>query len=826
MPRNGSITYDELSIRTETPVHQLKSVIRMAAAHGFLSEVQPMEVSHSPFSALLAADSAFLNWARWLTNYSVPSAYRFPEATEKWGSTEQKNETAFNIAMDVQVPFFDYLKQEKAMNAMFSSYMRNVASSEATSFKHLINGFDWSSLPAGAKVVDIGGSRGHASRALAERFPGLSFVVQDLPDTIANVEASPQHRIEFMPHDFFTPQPVTDGDIYLLRMIIHDWPDESAIKILRHTKNALKKPGARVVVMDTILPQPGTISLLQERQLRVRDLTMMQVFNSKEREYDTWVDLVRESGLRIIEVHQPEGSNMGLIELGLNESASYTNGIKVTEDLSQVNAAGALHGLPNGSRAKADAGPTSAVFPLTSSPTMLSAKGFNLPVMIMGAGISGLCLAQHLNKHSVPFVVFERDPTDDYRPQGYRLKLEGDAAAALRESLSEEVYKVFESTCAESHIGETDFNPISGDCTKSRVGGGLAGGQGLRASYTVDRAVFRKTLMTGIEDKIHWGREFQSYTMHDDKTISVLFKDGSIIKGAFLVGADGTRSRIRKQLVPEQKLFDTGAMCIYGKTTMTPEFLERYPARALRWMTVCKDAAPLIQSILIGESPLTLLTEPIRFSPEMRSKSKIPLPEDYVYWVLIGRKEMFSDSAELASVLARGEAKTSVSGFDDRSSKASAAHSLALTGEWHPSFRLLFEMQDVQQASTMRVVSAPPKIPAWETARLVTLIGDAIHAMSPCGGVGANTALRDATELGRLLADMGASDESRTTAVPDGTRTAQKPIGSFSDELAIFEEGVRKRAFAGIMRSYVGSKAMFDQKAFEALEPVLDDPVP
>lgn len=852
IPKDGSISYTDLATSAGVPEQQLKSVVRMAAANGLLQETNLATVAHSPTSALIASDESFLNWARFLTNYSVPSAYHFADATQKWGSTEEKNQTAFNIAMNVDVPFFGYLKANAQMNNMFSSYMRNVASSEATSFKHLLAGFDWGSLAPGATVVDVGGSGGHGSRAIAKEFPNLQFIVQDLPDTIENAKktingeaAKFEDQVRFMPHDFFTPQPVTDADIYLLRMIIHDWPDEPATTILGHLRDALKKPGSRIVIMDTILPQPGSVSLLQERTLRVRDLTMMQVFNSKEREYDTWKELLAKVGLTIINVRQPEGSNMGLLEVGLADLANpvvisqaprvpdAVNGSQQRPSSINGNAA-VSSGQVNGHHVSSE-----QVLQNGTQARTLQAQGHSeeaLPVLIMGAGISGLCLAQNLHRNSVPFLVFERDPNDDYRPQGYRLKLEADAAAALEESLSPELYQAFEASCAVSSIGETDFDPVSGACIKSRAGGGLAGNQGLRATYTVDRSVFRRVLMSDIRDKIQFGREFASYETNEEQGhVLVTFKDGSTAKGRFLVGADGTRSAIRKQLAPHHEFLDTGAVCIYGKTNMTPELLERYPARALRWMTVCADMAPLIQSILIGDSPLTLLSEPIRFSAESRAKSATPLPGDYVYWVLIGRKELFTDLSNLSehattapSTSNGGSSSSSSSSlplhtapdkaFNETAAQASAAQSLALTGEWHPSLRSLFELQDVRQASTMRVVSSPPRVPTWQASAYVTLVGDAVHAMSPCGGVGANTALRDAAELAKLFT----KDLSRDDAGLSIDAHARGDGGDHVARVAAFDEGVRKRAFGAVMRSYVGSKAMFSQAPFEELAVVSD----
>ena len=106
---------------------------------------------------------------------------------------------------------------------------------------------------------------------LASSFPKLHFIVQDLASTVDSAASSlpPElsDRVEFMPHDFFTEQPVKGADLYLFRWIFHNWLDDYCIKILHSLIPALKK-GAMIVINDNVLPEPGTMGLWQERRLR------------------------------------------------------------------------------------------------------------------------------------------------------------------------------------------------------------------------------------------------------------------------------------------------------------------------------------------------------------------------------------------------------------------------------------------------------------------------------------------------------------------------------------------------------------------------------
>jgi hypothetical protein len=137
----------------------------------------------------------------------------------------------------------------------------------------------------------------------------------------------------------------------------------------------------------------------------------------------------------------------------------------------------------------------------------------------------------------------------------------------------------------------------------------------------------------------------------------------------------------------------------------------------------------MTQTLDIDETPLTLLLEPVRFQ---NNRHRNKLPDDYVYWVLIARTDLF------------GKPDNELLHLDDADS---AALFLKLTEEWDPSVRSFFELQNIALSSTLRVSSSKPDIPFWSPNERIILLGDAVHAISPCGGVGAVTALRDAAVL-------------------------------------------------------------------------------
>ncbi|KAM3429292.1 hypothetical protein NHJ13734_008232 [Beauveria thailandica] len=329
VPLREAISYSELAALANVPEGALKCIARMAMTNGLFIEEPKQHIAHSATSAVLQTNVAFHDWAIFNSNVSAQTALAMTDAHLKWQDTLDATHTAYNAAFDTDASFFEHLSQLPERHRQFAGYMRAVTESQGTGLKQLVDGWDWEGL-GDALVVDAGGSTGHASIALARQYPKLRFIVQDLrevveggPEYLASQddENNLQARVSYKSHNLFDPQPVHDAHVYLLRMILHDWPLDDCVRILTRLAEALK-PGARIIVMDTVLPDPGSIPVSKERLLRVRDLTMMQVFNSQERHLEDWMAIVGKISPRLTvqQVIQSAGSVLSLIVLAAEES--------------------------------------------------------------------------------------------------------------------------------------------------------------------------------------------------------------------------------------------------------------------------------------------------------------------------------------------------------------------------------------------------------------------------------------------------------------------------------------------------------------------------
>lgn len=356
-----------------------------------------------------------------------------------------------------------------------------------------------------------------------------------------------------------------------------------------------------------------------------------------------------------------------------------------------------------------------------------------MTVIIIGAGMGGLCLAQMLKKNGVNVQVFERDASASARLQGYRLHLDADGISAIKESLTEKLYQLFELTSTNplpyTTILDTGLKlnrrfPIDNySKTEHHVETGIA------KHLNVNRSTVREILLMGLDDICHFGAKLDYYET-DENGVTAFFENGRTVKGDVLIGADGAGSVVRKQRAPEAKFMDSGARAIYGRIKIDEARMVLPGLCIADVFTAASDSRKLI----LGVGPVIFPMRPELAAQSIEIDKILNEQHDYVGCIVSGRKEFFgSDDTELRKKTSDELQQLAADLLSDWPSEAS---SVPAAGEKGSFFYI--EMTS----------SIPFNL---EPHQNVTLLGDAIHAMTPSLGRGANVALRDAAILGKEL---------------------------------------------------------------------------
>lgn len=301
----------------------LKRVLRYAMLNNIFYAPSPEEIAHTPFSAILVTDANIQALVEYNTSESLPASTKVVEAYDKWGASEEPNRNAWCLANGTDLPIREHLAQPdfEARANRFARIMSAINSTPAYDLKHTVEGYDWKN--AKGTIVDIGGGTGQTAIALAKAYSELpQIIVEDVQHNIEKGEASLpdnlQSRVYFTAHDFFHPHPesIIEAKLFILRLVLHDYSDKYARRILRQLFPALKT-GATLIVIDSIVPPPGSAGVEEERALRRMDLEMMQMFSGREREMEDWEDLFKSADSKLIvrNVNQPVGSALGLMEV-------------------------------------------------------------------------------------------------------------------------------------------------------------------------------------------------------------------------------------------------------------------------------------------------------------------------------------------------------------------------------------------------------------------------------------------------------------------------------------------------------------------------------
>ena len=286
----GPLPLNELANRVGADADALKRLMRALIGRGVFRQHRDGRYDLTPLAETLRSDApvSTSGWARFIGSR---------QHREHWSLLVESVKTGKTIIPALRgKEFFDYLEDDPEFAKLFNHAMTSISAAAETT---IIAGYDFSPYPT---IVDVGGGHGRLLAAILAATPAAQGVLYDLPQVIAGAPAllrqqGVEDRVRLEAGSFFDSVPA-GGDAYTMKLIIHDWPDEQAVAILRNV-HAAAGGDATVLLIEMVLPDhdrdfPGNWA----------DLEMLLLGSSRERTAAEYRNLLGRAGLRMTRVVQ------------------------------------------------------------------------------------------------------------------------------------------------------------------------------------------------------------------------------------------------------------------------------------------------------------------------------------------------------------------------------------------------------------------------------------------------------------------------------------------------------------------------------------------
>jgi hypothetical protein len=283
--KDGAQSIEELSLATESNADALYRVMRTLSGEGVFREDDGRRFSLTPISQLLRTDMPDSLCAYIVMNHGVQY--------QAWKDVLHSIATGEAAVLKTfGQTWGEILRTNPEHRDIFHAAMK---SSEQTQNPGLARVYDFSK----AKVVaDIGGGNGSLLSTILTQHEHLSGILLDIEPAIKSARAGGRGslpRCETVIGDFFKEVP-PGADVYVLKRVLHDWDDDSAISILSNCRRAMPSEG-RILIIETL------VGLSNEPSWgKLQDLSMLITTGGKERSETEFANIFSQAVLRLIQI--------------------------------------------------------------------------------------------------------------------------------------------------------------------------------------------------------------------------------------------------------------------------------------------------------------------------------------------------------------------------------------------------------------------------------------------------------------------------------------------------------------------------------------------
>ena len=284
------LSIDELAAAVDADPDTLSRLLRALISRGIFRQRRDGRYDLTPLADTLRSDAdvSMAGMARW-----VGSA----QQREHWNHLADAVRTGRAVIPELRgKPAFEYLADEPELAEIFNHAMTSVSE---LSIAPVIAAYDFSPYKT---IVDVGGGHGRLLAAILAATPDARGVLFDLPQVVAGAptllrEHHAQDRVRIVEGSFLERVP-EDGDAYVLKNVIHDWPDNDAAHILSNVR-AAARTGKRVLLVEFVIPNHD-----REFLGKWLDLEMLIAASARERNAGEYDQLLSRTGFQMTRVVQ------------------------------------------------------------------------------------------------------------------------------------------------------------------------------------------------------------------------------------------------------------------------------------------------------------------------------------------------------------------------------------------------------------------------------------------------------------------------------------------------------------------------------------------
>jgi hypothetical protein len=292
----------ELAAATGAQTTLLHRLLRFLASVGVFAEAEPGVFALTPEAELLRDVPGSMRATAMLWGELGTLAWRDLAGVVRTG------QTGYQLATGMRE--WEYYAQNPGAGALFNASMTSGSQAQADA---IVAAYDF---PVVGAVVDVAGGHGALIAAILRSRPAIRGVLFDAPHVAAGAQpileaAGVADRCKVVGGDFFQSVP-EGGDLYTMKLILHDWDDERAATILRNCWRAMDGR-ATLLVIEGIMPSSIATQATEFYEAARSDVNMMAWTGGKRRTADEFREVLGAAGFRLGRIF-PTTTPLSLIE--------------------------------------------------------------------------------------------------------------------------------------------------------------------------------------------------------------------------------------------------------------------------------------------------------------------------------------------------------------------------------------------------------------------------------------------------------------------------------------------------------------------------------